>query len=168
MNKNILTKIIINLLLLLFVVVWVLPTFGLFVSSFRDKDLLATSGWWTTFKTNEVNEIYRTKTFEDQFEENGSYFISGNLLDINSGKKIIRYGIIIEVKILNSLAPSILAASNISFGIPLSAALKITIARPVCIQIIIAIKNKLFQTGIVIQACGSKPKETTTAFKNPI
>ena len=64
MNKNILTKIIINLLLLVFVVVWVLPTFGLFVSSFRDKDLLATSGWWTTFKTNEVNEIYRTKTFE--------------------------------------------------------------------------------------------------------
>ena len=57
MNKNILTKIIINLLLLLFVVVWVLPTFGLFVSSFRDKDLLATSGWWTTFKTNEVNEM---------------------------------------------------------------------------------------------------------------
>ena len=65
MNKNILTKIIINLLLLLFVVVWVLPTFGLFVSSFRDKDLLATSGWWTTFNTNEVNEIYRRKTFED-------------------------------------------------------------------------------------------------------
>ena len=70
-----------------------MPTFGLFVSSFRDKDLLATSGWWTTFKTNEVNEIYRTNTFEDQFEENGSYFISGNLLDTNSGKKIIRYGI---------------------------------------------------------------------------
>ena len=93
MNKNILTKIIINLLLLVFVVVWVLPTFGLFVSSFRDKDLLATSGWWTTFKTNEVNEIYRTKTFENQFEENGKFFIKGNLLDEDSGKKIISFGI---------------------------------------------------------------------------
>ena len=93
MNKNILTKIIINLLLLLFVVVWVLPTFGLFVSSFRDKDLLATSGWWTTFNTNEVNEIYRTKTFEDQIEENGTFFIKGNLLVKDSGKKIISYGI---------------------------------------------------------------------------
>ena len=93
MNKNILTKIIINLLLLLFVVVWVLPTFGLFVSSFRDKDLLATSGWWTTYKTNEVNEIYRTKTFEDQIEESGTFFIKGNLMVENSGKKIISYGI---------------------------------------------------------------------------
>ena len=42
-----------------------------------------------------------------------------------------KYGIIIAVKILNSLAQSILAASNISFGIPLRAALNITIARPV-------------------------------------
>ena len=84
MNKNILTKITINLLLLVFVIVWVLPTFGLFVSSFRDKDLLATSGWWTTFKTNQVNEIYRTKTFENQFEKDGVFFIKGNLLDENS------------------------------------------------------------------------------------
>ena len=51
----------------------------LFVSSFRDKDLLATSGWWTTFKTNQVNEIYRTKTFEYQFEKDGVFFIEGNL-----------------------------------------------------------------------------------------
>ena len=87
MNKNFLTKITINLLLLVFVIVWVLPTFGLFVSSFRDKDLLATSGWWTTFKTNEVNEIYRTKTFENQFEKNGIFFIKGNLLAENSEKK---------------------------------------------------------------------------------
>ena len=93
MNKNILTKIIINLLLLVFVIVWVLPTFGLFVSSFRDKDLLATSGWWTTFKTNQVNEIYRTKTFEDQYEQDGVFFIKGNLLNKNSGKKIINFGI---------------------------------------------------------------------------
>ncbi len=89
MKKNILTKIIINLLLLVFVIVWVLPTFGLFVSSFRDKDLLATSGWWTTFKTNQVNEIHRTKTFEDQFAKDGFFFIKGNLLDENSGKKIL-------------------------------------------------------------------------------
>ena len=56
MKKNVLTSIITNLLLITFVIVWIIPTVGLFVSSFRDKDLLATSGWWTTFKTNKVNE----------------------------------------------------------------------------------------------------------------
>tara|TARA_B100000427_G_scaffold48153_1_gene36144 strand:+ start:156 stop:1295 length:1140 start_codon:yes stop_codon:yes gene_type:complete len=93
MKKNFLNSIITNLLLITFVIVWIIPTVGLFVSSFRDKDLLATSGWWTTFKTNKVNEIYRTKTSIDQIEENGMYFIKGNLLDKNSGKKIISYGI---------------------------------------------------------------------------
>ena len=42
-----------------------------------------------------------------------------------------RYGIIIKKKIFNSLAPSILDASIISFGMLLSAALKITNAKPV-------------------------------------
>ena len=49
------------LLLLVFVIAWIAPTFGLFISSLRDKDVLAISGWWTSFTTIEVNEIYRTK-----------------------------------------------------------------------------------------------------------
>ena len=75
---------------------------------------------------------------------------------------------IIDQKIFNSLAPSILAASKVSLGILLRAALKITRARPVCIQIIIAIKKRLFHNGIVNHACGSKPKATAIAFKSPI
>ena len=59
---------------------------------------------------------------------------------------------IIEKNIFNSLAPSILAASNISLGILRKAALNITRASPVCIQIIIAIKKKLFHIGIVNHA----------------
>ena len=61
-------------------------------------------------------------------------------------------GIIIDQNILNSLAPSILAASRVSFGMPLNAALNITKANPVCIHIIIAIKNRLFHIGIVNHA----------------
>ena len=93
MKKNIIASIITHLLLLTFVIVWIIPTVGLFVSSFRDKDLLATSGWWTSFKTNQINEIYRTKTFKDQQEEEGIFLIKGNLIEKNSGKKIISYGL---------------------------------------------------------------------------
>ena len=57
------------LLLLVFVVVWILPTFGLFVSSFRDKDLLAISGWWTSLITTQVNEIHRTEKMDAQVQD---------------------------------------------------------------------------------------------------
>ncbi|HDQ14017.1 MAG TPA: carbohydrate ABC transporter permease [Sediminispirochaeta sp.] len=32
------------------VVVWTVPTLGLFVTSFRDRDAIANSGWWTAFE----------------------------------------------------------------------------------------------------------------------
>ncbi len=93
MKKSFFSTLFVHTLLLLFVIAWVLPTFGLFVSSFRDKDLLATSGWWTSFKTNQVNEIYRTKKHTEQYQENGIYLLKGNFFEENSKKKITSYGI---------------------------------------------------------------------------
>ena len=61
MKKISLSSILSQLLLLFFVIVWIIPTFGLFISSLRDKDLLAISGWWTALTTTEINEIYRPK-----------------------------------------------------------------------------------------------------------
>ena len=69
MKKNIFTSIMAQLLLLVFVIVWIIPTFGLFISSFRDKDLLAISGWWTSLITTQVNEIHRTENQDSQIIE---------------------------------------------------------------------------------------------------
>ena len=93
MKKNKFTSIISQLILLIFVIVWIIPTFGLFVSSFRDKDLLAISGWWTSLITNEVNEIHRTYNKDNQIEEENIFIIKGNLFDNIKGKKIISFGI---------------------------------------------------------------------------
>ena len=67
-----------KILLLIFVFVWIAPTFGLFISSLRDKDVLAISGWWTSFTTTEVNEIYRTEGKDAQVKEGDYYFIKSN------------------------------------------------------------------------------------------
>ncbi len=88
-----LTSLLSQLLLLFFVILWITPTFGLFISSFRDKDQLAISGWWTSLVTNEVNEIHRTKGKNDQVEEEGFYIIKGNLFIKDKGKKVLSYGV---------------------------------------------------------------------------
>ena len=93
MKKLTFTSVFSQLLLLLFVIAWIVPTFGLFISSLRDKDVLAISGWWTSFTTTEVNEIYRTKGKGDQIKEGDYYFIKSNLFDEYQGKEIYRFGI---------------------------------------------------------------------------
>ena len=72
---------------------WIVPTFGLFISSLRDKDVLAISGWWTSFTTTEVNEIYRTEGNESQIKEGDQYYIKGNLFGEDKGKQIFRFGV---------------------------------------------------------------------------
>ena len=88
-----LSSIFSQLLLLFFVILWITPTFGLLISSFRDKDQLAISGWWTSLINTEVNEIHRTKGKNEQSKENEVYFIRGNLFKEDKGKKILSFGV---------------------------------------------------------------------------
>ena len=92
MRKFSLTSILSQLLLLLFVIIWIIPTFGLFISSLRDKDLLSISGWWTSLTTTEINEIHRMLGMEHQIQENNYYIIKGSIFEDNSGKKITSFG----------------------------------------------------------------------------
>lgn len=48
---------IVNGTLLLLVIIWSIPTIGLFVSSFRDRFDIQTSGWWTVFPHREWETI---------------------------------------------------------------------------------------------------------------
>ena len=87
------SSILAQLLLLSFVIVWIAPTFGLFISSFRDKDHLAISGWWTSLMTTEINEIHRTNGKDKQIKENGYYLIKDNIFYNIEGKKISSFGV---------------------------------------------------------------------------
>ena len=72
---------VVHLSVLLLVALWTLPTAGLFISSFRDKDQLAVSGWWTALSASEQSLEGRTAGASAQVEENGLHVITGNVLD---------------------------------------------------------------------------------------
>ena len=81
-------KLISYVLLLFLVLLWIIPTVGLFVSSFRDKDQLAITGWWIALSTTERSEFRRTGTKGDQIQQGGKFIIKGNFSD--KGGKIIQ------------------------------------------------------------------------------
>lgn len=35
--------------LLALIIIWTLPTIGLLISSFRNSDVIGSTGWWTVF-----------------------------------------------------------------------------------------------------------------------
>lgn len=81
-----------RLSLLLIVIIWTVPTVGLFISSLRDKDLLAVTGWWTALQTNDLAEQVRTGAAGDMVERDGVYVISGSFFPEGSNKTVGSFG----------------------------------------------------------------------------
>ncbi len=75
----------VNLSVLLLVALWTLPTFGLLVSSLRDKDQLAQSGWWTAMAPAPRNIIARATPPSTQRTQGGKYVITGNIFAPETG-----------------------------------------------------------------------------------
>ena len=64
---------------LIIAVVWTIPTFGLFISSFRPAELIQTTGWWTIFQNpgftldNYSEVLFSSSQSSPQL---GSYFVN--------------------------------------------------------------------------------------------
>ena len=70
---------LVRIVLILLVILWTVPTFGLLISSLRDPDQLRVSGWWTTLQTTTRSERGRTDLASAQVEQDGTYVITGNV-----------------------------------------------------------------------------------------
>ncbi len=77
---------LVHISVILLVVLWTLPTAGLLISSLRDKDQLAVSGWWTALSTSSQNLTGRAASPEAQVERDGKFVIAGNLLEGGNAK----------------------------------------------------------------------------------
>lgn len=72
------------------VVLWLFPTAGLLISSFRTADQIAGSGWWKAMFPSEQNLVLRTADPEGvQVDANGVYVIEGNLFEDGQTEAVI-------------------------------------------------------------------------------
>lgn len=76
----------INISVLVLVVLWTLPTFGILVSSLRDKDQLAISGWWTSLTASSRNIIVRAPSPSEAIEIDGKWTTKGNVFGTKGGE----------------------------------------------------------------------------------
>ena len=83
----------VHLATLALVLLWVFPTLGLFISSFRTVDQINTSGWWASMTASEQSEVLRTANPEEMRVADGDMFVvSGNLFEEGSEKVISTWG----------------------------------------------------------------------------
>ncbi len=77
---------VVNISVVLLVALWVFPTFGLLVSSFRTADQISGSGWWAALFPSEQTERYRVADPDDnRVEQNGLFVVEGNFFEENGG-----------------------------------------------------------------------------------
>jgi len=86
---------IVHISTVLLVVLWLFPTVGLLVSSFRTADQISGSGWWQSLFPSEQNVTLRTTNPDDDGAQTlvgGKYTVSGNLFVAGSQSKISVWG----------------------------------------------------------------------------
>ena len=72
-----------NISVILLVVLWLFPTLGLFVSSFRTGDQITASGWWSAmFPAEQTLQIRAADPDENRVDLGGGRFaVEGNIFD---------------------------------------------------------------------------------------
>ena len=92
-TKSSLKKWVVRIAVALLVAVWLAPTLGLFVSSFRTRDQISVSGWWSAFLATEQIQRLRADDPDDFRRADGEVFtVSGNLFGEGASKKITLWG----------------------------------------------------------------------------
>ena len=83
-NKSALTWAV-HISVLALVLLWLFPTVGLLISSFRTADQIVGSGWWASLTESEQVLQLRTGGREVAVQEDGVYVVDGNLLTDDEG-----------------------------------------------------------------------------------
>ena len=83
---------VVHISVALLVMLWLFPTVGLFVSSFRTADQIASSGWWASLFPAEQNVVLRTADPDDERIADGDLFVVSGALFEEEDKSIGVWG----------------------------------------------------------------------------
>ncbi len=92
-GKSLPSRLGVHIAVLIFVVIWTIPTLGILVSSLRDKDQIIASGWWNSFASSSQTGAGRLPAASAQTQKDGKYVIQGNLFTDGAARDISAFGI---------------------------------------------------------------------------
>ena len=81
-----------HLAVVFFVVLWTIPTLGILVTSFRAKDQIIVSGWWTAASSSSQTQAGRLPSASEQVERDGRFLIEGNIFGENGSGTVNAFG----------------------------------------------------------------------------
>lgn len=84
---------VVQISVVVLVALWLFPTLGLLVSSFRTTDQISGSGWWQSLFATEQNLTLRAADPDGQVLVDGAYTLSGNLFGEGVDATISVWGI---------------------------------------------------------------------------
>lgn len=105
----------VHLSALALVLLWVIPTFGLLVSSFRTGDQIVGSGWWQSVST-QVQQLAAVRIEGDEVPRDGLFLIEGQLFA--PGTEVVAWGT--SSKLPEAYAPG--AMATLDGGVTLTVA----------------------------------------------
>ncbi|WFU87892.1 carbohydrate ABC transporter permease [Rhizobium sp. CC1099] len=95
-------RLFVHFVVLVIVILWLIPTLGIFISALRDKDQLVVSGWWTAFAGSSRTVASRLGQPDQQKQEGATYVIAGNVLEGQEGRSIKAFGTRVQQPAANS------------------------------------------------------------------
>ncbi len=89
-------RLFVHFCVLVIVIIWLVPTLGIFVSALRDKDQITVSGWWTAFAGSTQTVAARLGTPDQAKQEGDIFVITGNVLADQPGRSVKAFGVRVQ------------------------------------------------------------------------